>query len=95
MIIVAGYLRTDPDERAGYLAGCIEVARAARAAEGCIDFHLSADPIEPDRINIFEQWKSVEAVEAFRGSGPSDDHQAAITEASVTQYEITVSTSLS
>ena len=66
----------------------------ARASDGCIDFHISADPIEADRINIFEQWESTEAVEAFRGSGPSDDQQAAILDAKVTQHEISGSTSL-
>lgn len=94
MIIVAGYLHLDPDERASYLDGCIDVARVARSAEGCIDFHLSPDPIEPGRINIFEQWESVEAAEQFRGSGPSDDQQAAIIHASVAQYEIASTSSL-
>lgn len=94
MIIVAGLLRVDPVQRANYLIDCIEVARAARSAEGCIDFHLSADPIEPDRINVFEQWASAEAVEAFRGSGPSGAQQAEIVDARVLRYEIASSTSL-
>lgn len=94
MIIVAGFLKVDPVERANYLLNCIEVARAARSTQGCIDFHLSADPIEPGRINIFEQWESVETVEAFRGSGPSDGQQSVIIEARVLQYEIAGSTSL-
>lgn len=72
MIIVAGYLRVAPVDRAEYLAGCVEVARQARSAPGCFDFHLSADPIESDRINIFERWDTVADVEAFRGSGTSD-----------------------
>jgi 3-oxoacyl-(acyl-carrier-protein) synthase len=33
--------------------------------------------IEEDRINIFEQWESVSAVEAFRDAGPSADVQQA------------------
>ena len=94
MIIVAGFLKVDPVERENYLTDCIDLARAARSTEGCIDFHLSADPIEPGRINIFEHWESVEAVEAFRGSGPNDDQQVVIVEARVQQYEIAGSTSL-
>ncbi len=31
---------------------------------------LAADPLELDRINVFEQWDSSDAVDAFRGSGP-------------------------
>ncbi len=94
MIIVAGFLKVAPDQRENYLQGCIDVARAARVAEGCVDFHLSADPIEPGRINVFEQWESVEAVESFRGAGPSDGQEAMILDANVMQYEIAKSTSL-
>jgi quinol monooxygenase YgiN len=88
MVIVSGHLRVDPAERDAYLAGCREVIVAARAAEGCLDFHLSPDPLEPDRINIYEQWASVAAVEAFRGAGPSGDQQATIRDAAVFQHEI-------
>ncbi|HYN34243.1 MAG TPA: antibiotic biosynthesis monooxygenase [Ilumatobacteraceae bacterium] len=94
MIIVSGFLRVDPAERMAYLKDCHEVIRAARSAPGCLDFHLSADPIEADRITIFEQWESVESVETSRGAGSSDDQQATITEASVMQHEITSSISL-
>lgn len=52
------------------------------------DFHLSADPLQPDRINVFEQWASVDDVEAFRGSGPSGDQAAAIRSAVVHQHEV-------
>jgi quinol monooxygenase YgiN len=88
MIIVSGRLFVNRSERAGYLAGCQEIIRQARQAQGCVDFHLSPDPLEPDRINVFEQWDSVEAVEAFRGSGPSDEQQTAIRDAQVFQHEL-------
>jgi quinol monooxygenase YgiN len=94
VIIVSGFLRVDPAQRTGYLDDCDQVIRAARSAPGCLDFHLSADPIEADRINIFEQWDSVESVEAFRAAGPSDAQQATITRASVMQHEIASSISL-
>ena len=58
MIIVSGALYLDESERDAYLDGCREVIEAARAAEGCIDFHLSADPIESDRINVYERWET-------------------------------------
>jgi quinol monooxygenase YgiN len=87
-VIVAGHLIVDEAERDAYLTGCREVIVAARAADGCIAFHLSADPVEPDRINLFEHWESVAAVEAFRGSGPSGEQQQAIRDALVLQHEI-------
>lgn len=88
MIIVAGHLTVDPDRRAEYLEHGVKVIAAARAAPGCIAFTLSGDPIEAERINVFEQWTSVDAVESFRGSGPDDDQTEQIRSADVVQYEI-------
>lgn len=88
MIIVSGKIYVDAAEREAYLDGCREVIVAAREAPGCLDFHLVADPLEPDRINVYEQWDSVEAVEAFRGDGPSVDQTAAIRAAEVDQHEV-------
>ena len=88
MVIVAGHLVVDPEERDEYLAGCVEVVRQARRAPGCLDFSLSADLLEPSRVNIFERWESVAAVQAFRGSGPSDEQGAAVRTASVAEYDI-------
>jgi quinol monooxygenase YgiN len=94
VVIVAGHVVVDPEERDDYLAGCVEVVRQARRAPGCLDFSLSADLLEPGRVNIFERWESVAAVQAFRGSGPSDEQGAAIRTASVAEYDISDERSL-
>jgi quinol monooxygenase YgiN len=94
MVIVAGHLVVDPQQRDDYLAGCVEVVRQARRAPGCLDFSLTADLLEPGRVNIFERWESQGAVEAFRGSGPSDEQGAAIVAASVAEYDISDERSL-
>jgi quinol monooxygenase YgiN len=98
MVIVAGHLVVDPEQRDAYLSGCAEVVRQARRAAGCLDFALSADVIEPGRVNVFERWESTAAVEAFRGrghlppegqgDGPSDGQGAAIVAASVAEYDV-------
>lgn len=88
MVIVAGHLVVDPQQRDDYLSGCAAVVRQARRTAGCLDFALSADLIEPGRVNIFERWESVAAVEAFRGSGPTDEQGAAIMAASVAEYDV-------
>jgi quinol monooxygenase YgiN len=88
VVIVAGHIVLHPEQRDDYLAGCVEVVRQARRAPGCLDFSLSADLLEPGRVNIYERWESQAAVEAFRGSGPSDEQGAAIRAASVSEYDI-------
>jgi quinol monooxygenase YgiN len=88
MVIVAGHITVEPQERESYLAGCISVVEQARAAAGCLDFAITADLVDPGRVNIFERWESRAAVDAFRGSGPSDEQGAAMHSASVAEYEI-------
>ena len=88
MVIVAGHIVVALEDRDDYLSGCVEVVRQARLAPGCLDFSLSADLLEPGRVNIFERWESQAAVEAFRGSGPSDEQGAAIQAASVAEYDV-------
>ncbi|WP_238419660.1 putative quinol monooxygenase [Gordonia sp. 'Campus'] len=88
MVIVAGSLEVDADGRAAYLDGCVEVVSAARHTPGCLDFAISADPVDPCRINIFERWESQSAVEAFRGDGVREDQGAAILSAVVAEYDV-------
>ena len=88
MLIVAGHITVEPQQRESYLAGCISVVEQARRAAGCLDFAITADLIDPGRINIFERWESQSAVDTFRGSGPSNEQGAAMVSASVAEYDI-------
>jgi quinol monooxygenase YgiN len=88
MIIIAGHLVVSPSERQAYLEGCVATVEAARAADGCLDFSISADLADPARIVIYERWDGEDNLLAFRGSGPGDDQQAAIIDADVKRYGI-------
>jgi quinol monooxygenase YgiN len=88
MIIVAGHIVVDPAQREAYLADCVSVVEQARRSAGCLDYAITADLVDPGRIDIFERWESRAAVEAFRGSGPSDDQTAAMLSASVAEYGV-------
>ena len=88
MVIVAGRLVVDPTERDAYLEGCKDVVGHARRTAGCLDFSITADLVDPARVNIFERWESQDAVEAFRGSGPSSEQLQTIVSASVAEYDV-------
>ena len=88
MVIVAGQLVVDPEQRARYLATCTDVVEQARRAAGCLDFAISADLVDASRINVFERWESRAAVKAFRGSGPSDEQRDAMLSASISEYDV-------
>jgi quinol monooxygenase YgiN len=88
MVSVAGHITVEPQQRESYLAGCVSVVEQARGTAGCVDFAITADLIDPGRVNIFERRESQAAVETFRSSGPSNEQGAAMLSASVAEYDI-------
>ncbi|WP_406728159.1 antibiotic biosynthesis monooxygenase family protein [Streptomyces sp. GD-15H] len=90
MIVIAGKLWVDAADRDAYLAGCSSVVEQARAAVGCLDFALSADSVEPDRINVYERWETDEDLARFRGAGPEPEQAARVRDAEVSKYRISV-----
>jgi quinol monooxygenase YgiN len=87
-VVVAGHVMVEPGDRVDYLNTCVEVVRQARGATGCVDFAISADLLDPGRINVYERWESQATVEAFRGSGPSDEQGAAMISACVVEFDV-------
>ncbi|MBD9731128.1 antibiotic biosynthesis monooxygenase [Streptomyces sp. H28] len=88
MVIIAGHIVVDPQQREACLAECVTVVGQARRAPGCLDFAIGADLMEDGRINIFERWETQADVEAFRGAGPGDEQGAAILAAAVAEYDV-------
>ena len=87
MIIVTGHLTVAPADRDSYLDSCRTVVAQARSTPGCVDYALSPDLLESDRINVLEVWESRGALDAFRGSGPDDEYADRIVAFAVTEYE--------
>jgi quinol monooxygenase YgiN len=88
MIIIAGRLYVDPQRRDEYLAATADVAPKARSFRGCLDFVQAADPVEPDRINVYERWSSDDDVAAFRASGGTSSALPEIRKFDVKKYRI-------
>ena len=94
MVIVAGHIIVAPEDREAYLASCVSVVEKARVAAGCLDFAITADLVDPGRVNVFERWQSQADVEAFRGDGVSSEQSAAMIGGSVAEYDISAVRSL-
>lgn len=88
MMIVSGkvYLRSGTREE--FLATSRGAIIAARGAPGCRDFVVAADPLEADRVNVYEEWDSEADLLAFRGDGPGQSLTSVIVDASVYRHEI-------
>jgi quinol monooxygenase YgiN len=91
MLIVSGRLYLKVGTINEFLASSNEEVALARSAPGCRDFVVAADPIEPDRVNVYEEWESEKALLDFRGSGPDSDIWSAIVRAEVFRHIISSS----
>jgi quinol monooxygenase YgiN len=91
MLIVAGHFDIDPAERENFIAEREETMRKSRAEDGCHVYAMTADPLEPGRVLLFERWESKEALgkhlEGLR-SASRPPSQIKINGAEILQYEI-------
>lgn len=88
MIIVSGKIYVQPGSRDDFLRRSADAIVQARGTAGCRDFVVAADPLEPDRVNVYEEWESEEALSAFRGEGPGEDLSANIVRADVAEHVV-------
>jgi quinol monooxygenase YgiN len=92
MLIIAGTFEVDPARRDEFIVQKEAGMRESRAEAGCIDYVLSADPLEPGRVYLFERWESKEhlAPHLARLSAPAapDPGAVPVLAVDIQQYEI-------
>lgn len=66
MLIIAGHLEVDAGERDRFVASHEDLLRRGRTAPGCLDLAITADSLDPTRVNTFERWESREQLGAWR-----------------------------
>jgi quinol monooxygenase YgiN len=73
MIIIAGHELVSTEIRDQYVDAFSEMVSRARDFDGCIHFAMTADSVDPERVNIVEIWRDAEALEKWRkqAKGPS------------------------
>jgi quinol monooxygenase YgiN len=94
MVIVAGWMQVDPEKREAFLAGRIEGMRTSRAEPGCLEYTMSADPIDPGRVVLFERWARQQDLDAHlaamraRPASPSPGPAVTPKSASIVVYDV-------
>lgn len=88
MIIVSGRIYVRSGERGRFLTHSTEAVVQARQTIGCRDFVIAADPIDADRVNVYEEWESEEALLRFRGEGPGNELMSSIIRAEVAEHVV-------
>lgn len=61
-IIVEAKVDLDPARRAEALAGAQVWIKGAQAQPGCLGYFWTADPHNPARVHVFEEWENTGAL---------------------------------
>lgn len=88
MWIIAGHVTVDDDERDAYVEAHRDLVERARQAPGCLDVAITADPVGPGRVNIYERWEGWAAIEAWRERADGPDTGVEMRGVDVTAFEV-------
>jgi len=67
LIIIAGHSRArNASERDAAVAAFADMVTRARQQDGCLDFSIGVDPVDPERVNVFECWRDQPSLNAWR-----------------------------
>ncbi|WP_019811741.1 putative quinol monooxygenase [Saccharomonospora halophila] len=88
MLIIAGYLEVDPEQRDAFITAHEDLLRRGRQAPGCLDLAITPDPLNRDRIYNFERWESREQLEEWRAVANAPNTEIAIKDANVMEYSV-------
>jgi quinol monooxygenase YgiN len=76
LLIVAGTFTVDPGRRAEFLESRVEAIRTSRSEQGCPQYAMSADAVDPTVVRLFEMWSSradlQRHLERVRSSAPAE-----------------------
>ena len=59
-VIVQGTFSVDPSERDRFVETSIDAMRSSRQEEGCLEYVMAADPLDPERVVLSERWESMD-----------------------------------
>lgn len=88
MLIIAGSVQVAPERRDALVAAFEDLVRRARTAPGCLDVAVTADSIDPGRINNFERWESQDHLDAWRAVAHAPDVSAEMISVDVSLFDV-------
>jgi quinol monooxygenase YgiN len=66
MIIIAGHHLVSAPDRDPFVDAFRGLVMRAREFDGCISIAITADSVDPERINTLEIWRDADALNAWR-----------------------------
>jgi quinol monooxygenase YgiN len=92
VVIVQGVFSVDPNERDRFVEASVESMRFSRQEEGCLEYVIAADPVDPGRAVLSERWESMDHLQqhlAQQRNGPRGAEARPVPQGvEVTVYEV-------
>ena len=63
IVVISGEIDLPPESREAALTGARKLIDMALAEPGCGHYAWSADPHDPGRVHVFEEWASAEELQ--------------------------------
>jgi quinol monooxygenase YgiN len=94
-VIVQGVFSIDPDERDRFIEASMESMRSSRDEEGCLEYVIAADPLDPERAVLSERWESMDHLQQHltgqKNATRDGEARPAPRNVEVTLYEVATS----
>ena len=99
MLIVAGSFVVAAADRDAFIEGRRSAMSGSRAEPGCLEYVFAADPLDPERVVLFERWADQAALDAHlagmraqrsSGSAPQGP-RVEVRSSEIVKYEISSS----
>ena len=95
IVIVQGEFSINPDERDRFVETSIASMRSSREEEGCLEYVIAADPLDPERVVLSERWESMDHLQQHltqqRSATRDGEARPAPRSAEITLYEVATS----
>jgi quinol monooxygenase YgiN len=95
IVIVQGVFFLDPDERDRFVETSVEGMRSSRQEEGCLEYVMAVDPLDPERAILSERWESMDHLQVHldrqRNAPPSAEARPMPRSAEITLFEVATS----
>jgi quinol monooxygenase YgiN len=76
IVIVQGVFSVDSHERDRFVETSVEAMRSSRQEEGCLEYVIAADPLDPERVVLCERWESMEHLQQHLAQQQNADRSA-------------------
>jgi quinol monooxygenase YgiN len=95
IVIVQGVFSVDPNERDRFVEASVEAMRSSRQEDGCLEYVIAADPLDPERAVLSERWESMDHLQQHlarsRNTAQGVDSRPVPRSAEITLYEVATS----